>query len=93
MAQDVDIHERSAPRGDALEREPGVTATPADNRKQRDVVATDPDNDRVVDERGNPVPGVKPRETPPGVDAFRCATECLERLDSFEGLSEADDAA
>ena len=93
VSQDADIHERSAPRVDALEREQGVTATPADNREQRDVVANDPDNDRVVDERGNPVPDVKPQETPHGVDAFRCTTECLERLDSFEGLPEADDAA
>ena len=93
VSQDADIHERSAPRVDALEREPGVTATPADNREQRDVVATDPDNDRVVDGRGNPVPDVKAQETPHGVDAFRCATECLERLDCFEGLPDADGSA
>ena len=94
VSQDADIHERSTPRGDALEREQGVTATPADTRKQRDVVATDLDKDRVVDDRGNPVPDVKPQETPPGVDeAFLCTTECLERLDCFEGLPESDGAA
>ena len=72
----------------------GVTATPADTCEQRDVVASDPDNDHVVDERGNPVPDVKPREMPPGVDnAFRCTTECLERLDCFEGLPETDGSA
>ena len=71
-----------------------MTATPADTCEQRDVVVSDLDSDRVVDERGNPVPGVKPQETPPGVDeAFLCTTECLERLDCFEGLHEADGGA
>ena len=61
VSQDADIHERSAPRVGALERELGVSATPADNREQRDVVATDPDNDRVVDERGIPFPTSSPK--------------------------------
>ena len=71
-----------------------MSTAATDNREQRDVVASNPDNNRVVDERGNPVPDVKPQETPPGVDdALRCAAECLERLDSLERLPEADDAA
>ena len=71
-----------------------MSTAATDNREQRDVVASNPDNNRVVDERGNPVPDVEPQETPPGVDdALRCAAECLERLDSLERLPEADDAA
>ena len=85
ISQDADIHERGAPLVDALEREQGVTATATDNRKQRDVVASDRDNNCVVDQRGNPVPDVKPQETPPGVnDALRSAAESLVCFDRFE---------
>ena len=62
-----------------------MTATATDNRKQRDVVASDIDNDRVVDQRGNPVPDIKPQETPPGVnDALWGAAESLVGFDRFE---------
>ena len=91
VSQDTDVHERSAPRVDALEREQRMSPTAADHRKQRDVVATDPGNDRVVDERRYAVPDVEFQEAFPGVDdAFRSATECLVRLDRFKRLSEAD---
>ena len=70
-----------------------MTATATDNRKQRDVVASDIDNDRVVDQRGNPVPDIKTQETPPVVsDALWGAAESLGSLDRFECLPEADNA-
>ena len=93
MSQDTDIHERGAPSVDALEREQRVSSTATDNRKQRDVVASDRDNDRVVDERGNPVRNVKLQKTPSGVDdALWGAAESLGSLDRFECLPEADNA-
>ena len=59
--------------------------------KQRDVVATDHNNNRVVDERGHSIPNVALQEALPGVDdAFRRQTECLVRLNRLERLSEAD---
>ena len=71
-----------------------MTATATDNRKQRDVVTSDHDNDRVVDECGNPVPNVKLQKTPPGVnDALRSAAESLVGFDCFERLPEADNTA
>ena len=47
-----------------------MTATATDNRKQRDVVASDIDNDRVVDERGNPVGNVELQKTLPESTMF-----------------------
>ena len=38
-----------------------MTATPADTREHLDVVVSDPDNDRVVDERGIPFPTSSPK--------------------------------
>ena len=70
-----------------------MTATATDNRKQRDVVASDIDNDRVVDQHGNPVPDIEHQETPPGVnDALLCAAESLVGFDRFESLPEAEAA-
>ena len=93
MSKDADIHERSAPRVDALEREQGVTATATDNRKQRDVVASDIDNGRVVDQRGNPVPDIEHQETPACVnDALWGAAESLVGFYRFECLPEAEAA-
>ena len=70
-----------------------MTATATDNRKQRDVVASDRDNDRVVDECGNPVGDVKLQKTPPGVnDALWGASESLVSFDRFECLPEAEAA-
>ena len=85
VSQDTDVHERSAPHVDALEREQGVSTTSADHSKQRDVVAPNLDNDRVVDQRGNPVGDVKLQKTPPGVnDALWGAAESLVGFDRFE---------
>ena len=85
VSQDTDVHERSAPVVDALERERRVSTTSADHRKQRDVVAPNLDNDSVVDEPGNPVPGVEFEEAFPCVnDALRSAAESLVCLDRFE---------
>ena len=70
-----------------------MTATATDNRKQRDVVASDRDNDRVVDERGYPGGDVKLKKTPACVDdALWCAAESLGSPDSFERLPEADNS-
>ena len=94
MSQDTDIHERGAPSVDALEREQRVSSTATDNREQRDVVASDCDNDRVVDECGNPVRKIKLQKTPSGVDdALWGAAESLGSLDRFECLPEADNAS
>ena len=93
MSQDTDIHERGAPRVDALEREQGVSTTATDNRKQRDVVASDRDNDRVVDQRGYAVLDVDLQKTPACVDdSLWSAAESLGSLDSFERLPEADNS-
>ena len=70
-----------------------MSTTATDNREQRDAVASDCDNDRVVDERGNPVRNVKLQKTPSGVDdALWGAAESLGSLDRFEWLPEADNA-
>ena len=85
VSQDTDVHERTAPHVDALEREQGMSTTSTDNRKQQDVVASDIDNDRVVDERGNPVGNVKLQKTPACVDdVLWGAAESLGSLDRFE---------
>ena len=64
-----------------------------DNRKQRDVVASDRDDGRVVDQRGNPVPDIEHQETPACVnDALWGAAESLVGFYRFECLPEAEAA-
>ena len=89
VSQDTDVHERSAPSVDTLEREQRVSPASADHRKQRDVVAPNSNNNRVVDERGYAVPDVELQEVFPRIDdSFGCPTVCLVCLKRFERLSE-----
>ena len=68
-----------------------MSPTPADHRKQRNVVASNSNNNRVVDERGYAVPDVELQEAFPRIDdSFRRAAKSVVRLDRFKCLSKAD---
>ena len=89
VSQDTDVHECSASSVDTLEREQRVSPTSADHRKQRDVVAPNSNNNRVVDERGYAVPDVELQEGFPRIDdSFGRPTVCLVCLKRIERLSE-----
>ena len=89
--ENANVEERGAVGIDTLEREEAPAAAAVDRRKDRNAVAPNPHDDRVVDSHRNTVRCVDHQEASPRVDNIcRCVAERLAVLDGFKCVLEHD---